>query len=157
MKKITALCLALLLCLTLLPGCGGKNGSALAQMTGSTPEPTAEPEPAQEPASKPVAHTSGDYTYILLPDGTAEITKYSGKAEALDIPTSLDGHTVTGIGGQAFNGCYALNEIIVPDSVTSIGRNTFIGCSSLKLTVPAGSYAEQYAKENGIPYTYPDN
>jgi hypothetical protein len=42
---------------------------------------------------------------------------------------------------------------VLPESVTSIGDGVFDGCDALVLTVPAGSYAEQYAKDNGIAYT----
>ena len=41
---------------------------------------------------------SGDYEYRILEDGTAEITKYNGSAEILDILSVIDGYTVTGIG-----------------------------------------------------------
>ncbi len=75
MKKI-----ALLLALTLLLCCAAASAE------------TAERE----------TFTSGDYTYALREDGMAEITKYSGKAEKLTIPDTLDGHAVTAIGDSAF-------------------------------------------------------
>lgn len=37
------------------------------------------------------AHECGDYTYVILDDGTAEITEYSGSEKELDIPSELDG------------------------------------------------------------------
>lgn len=51
---------------------------------------------------KPTVHTSGDYKYVLLEDGTAKITQYTGKAAQLTIPTTLDGYSVTSIGDWAF-------------------------------------------------------
>ena len=36
--------------------------------------------------------TCGDYTYTLNEDGSAVISGYSGKDEALTIPSELDGH-----------------------------------------------------------------
>ena len=39
----------------------------------------------------------------------------------------------------------------------SIGRRAFTVCPNLTLTVPRDSYAARYAKENGIPYAYPDS
>ena len=39
--------------------------------------------------------------------------------------------SVTGIGENAFTGCWTLTNIVIPNSVTSIGRYAFSGCSSL--------------------------
>ena len=83
-------------------------------------------------------HRSGDYTYVILEDGTAEITKYSrsGNIE-LDIPSELDGRTVTGIGKNAFEFCNRLTAVTIPGSVTSIGNFAFTGCSRLTdITIP---------------------
>ena len=54
------------------------------------------------------AFTSGDFTYALREDETAEITKYSGSAKELTIPDTLDGHAVTAIGDYAFSSCKSL-------------------------------------------------
>ena len=96
------------------------------------------------------------YQYILLEDGTAEITGYSGFAESLTVPAEIDGHTVTGIGDRAFSFCFNMAEVTLPDSVTSIGNYAFYGCGSLTLTVSRDSEAEQYCKENDLAYTYAD-
>ena len=90
-----------------------------------------------EEAAKPEPITSGEYQYILLEDGTAEITGYNGSAAQLEIPAKLDGHTVTGIGDSAFSWCSSLTGVTIPDSVTSIGDYAFSGCSSLTgVTIP---------------------
>ena len=52
--------------------------------------------------------------------------------------------------------CASLTDLILPDSVNSIGRYAFLDTPSLTLTVPRGSYAEQYAMENGIPCVHPN-
>lgn len=83
------------------------------------------------------------------------------------------------IGASAFNACESLQRVTLPDGVTTIKESAFGGCTSLeeahipasvtemkgtgqsgvfansdKVTIyaPAGSYAEQYAKDNGIPF-----
>ncbi len=56
------------------------------------------------------------------------------------------------LGSWAFSGCKRLEIIVIPESVTEIGKDVFRGCSKLTIHAPAGSYAEQYAKENNIPF-----
>ena len=124
--------------------------------------------------------TCGDYTYMLLEDGSARITRYKGTDEDLTVPAELDGHPVREIGHKVFYECGALTTVALPDSLTSIGDRAFSDCSSLTtitlpdsltsigdfafrncpsdltLTVPRDSYACQYAIDNGLAYTYPD-
>ena len=44
----------------------------------------------------------GDYTYTVLDDGTAQITRYSGTASELTVPATLGGADVSSIGFRAF-------------------------------------------------------
>jgi hypothetical protein len=60
--------------------------------------------------------------------------------------------SVKSIGEEAFQSCLSLFGLNIPSSVTDIGDSAFADCARLTLTVTKGSYAEQYAKENGIPY-----
>ena len=79
---------------------------------------------------------SGGYSYAILADGTAEITRYAGFSKALEIPSEIDGRKVTGIGDYAFF-CSSLTTVTIPDSVTSIGSSAFCGCRSLTaVTIP---------------------
>ena len=75
--------------------------------------------------------TSGDYKYTVLDDGTAKITKYTGSATELTIPSEIDGYSVTSIGSWAFSRCTSLESITISKSVTSIETNAFSGCTSL--------------------------
>ncbi len=59
--------------------------------------------------------------------------------------------TLKTIGAQAFAGCPRLKEITLPASVESIGKDAF-NRTVTKLNVVSGSYAEQWAKENGFNY-----
>ncbi|MCL1795362.1 MAG: leucine-rich repeat domain-containing protein, partial [Clostridia bacterium] len=95
----------------------------------------------------------------------------------LTFPSALNGYPVTGIddgafesceelisvilpegityiGDEAFWGCAGLNSVTIPESVISIGDDAFQECENLALIVTQGSFAEQYAKENEIPYEY---
>ena len=71
------------------------------------------------------AYTYGDFEYVLLEDGTAEITDYTGEATSLEIPDTLDRKTVRLIGRYAFSDCSDLTDISIPDSVTEIGDGAF--------------------------------
>lgn len=54
---------------------------------------------------------------------------------------------------KAFIGCGKLKRVSIPASVTEIGERAFENTSAeLVLYVESGSYAERYAKENGIAY-----
>ncbi len=88
-------------------------------------------------ADAPTVYTSGDFKYTLQEDGTAEITDYTGKETKLTIPATLDGHSVTSIGGLGFFDCNSLTSITIPDSVTAIGDRAFSFCFSLtSITIP---------------------
>ncbi|MBR6387765.1 MAG: leucine-rich repeat protein [Thermoguttaceae bacterium] len=65
--------------------------------------------------------------------------------KSLIIPDS-----VKHIGKKAFWGCLSLESIEIPSSVTNIGDKAFEHCSSLVMNSPKDSYAEQYARKNGI-------
>ncbi|MBQ8790254.1 MAG: leucine-rich repeat protein [Ruminiclostridium sp.] len=93
------------------------------------------------------AEAYGDYTYSVLEDGTVEITDYTGSAATLEIPSEIDGKKVTSIGDKAFQFCYSLNSVIIPDGITNIGDNAFYACVPLtSINIPAsvndiGDYA----------------
>lgn len=95
------------------------------------------------------ALTSGDFEYSVLSDGTAEITKYTGTAEELTIPSDLDGYIVTRIADDTFSECGMVTGITIPNSITDIGVNTFIVCATLTyINVDVGN--AKYYSENGI-------
>ena len=90
-------------------------------------------------------------TSITIPDGvkTIEGSAFCGCSGLTSI-TIPDG--VKTIGGNAFYGCSGLTSITIPDSVTSIGYNAFEECENLAIYGTVGSFAEQYALRNDIPF-----
>lgn len=79
------------------------------------------------------ANTSCDFIYTFLEyDGTARIDSYTGSATDLEIPSSIDGYTVTIIGNNAFEGNHNLISVTIPDTVTTIYKEAFAYCSNLQ-------------------------
>ena len=65
--------------------------------------------------------------------------------------------TLQSIGGSAFAHCEKLREIRLPASVFAIGNNAFSNCTKLEgYIVEKGSYAEEYCIEKYLPYSYVD-
>ena len=93
---------------------------------------------------------------VSIPEGvkTLEYCAFSdcGALERVEMPRSL-----RTIGDEAFLGCAALKIVIIPSGVKSIGENVFNyqddeGDHPVKaiFIVEDGSYAQKYAKENGL-------
>lgn len=61
-------------------------------------------------------------------------------------------NTVTSIGEMAFLDCRNLTDITIPDSVTEIGTDALTTGGTVTIHCSANSYAEQYAKENGLNF-----
>ena len=65
----------------------------------------------------------------------------------VDLPESL----IT-IGDRAFANTKNLRHIYIPQSTTEIGKDVFAGTKHVMITVAPGSYARNWAKNNGIPF-----
>jgi len=50
----------------------------------------------------------------------------------LDIPSSLDGHPVVGIGDKAFYACNKMTSVTIPSGVKDIGFAAFYNCTTLE-------------------------
>ena len=88
---------------------------------------------------------------LIIPEGPTSIGRqaFMGCAclETVKLPSTL-----INISREAFMNCSELASIYIPENVTSIGILAFDGCKKLTIHAPAGSYAEQYAEENNIPF-----
>ena len=77
----------------------------------------------------------GNFKYILMEDGTAEIVGWTGKDSCVVIPAKLNGHAVTSIGEEAFANS-DLQEAVLPDTVVHLSAGAFYGCALTSLTIP---------------------
>ena len=83
--------------------------------------------------------TCGSYRYVVLTDGMAEITGYSGSDKKLTVPDQLDGYPVVSIGSRAFSGKHMLTGVTLPEGLTTLGKGAFKGCGALtSVTLPHG-------------------
>lgn len=73
---------------------------------------------------------SSSFEYSERDDGLT-ISKFIGDETEVNIPSSINGKSVTKIGESAFENCTGLINVIIPDSVVYIGLDAFSGCSSL--------------------------
>lgn len=111
---------------------------------------------------------------IQLPDTTRQV-QWNAFENCESLKNIKLGSGVKNISSQTFQGCSSLESIILPYQMETIEDNAFKNCTKLKkITIPkattsisdsafsypdkmtiygvAGSYAEQYAKENDIAF-----
>ena len=62
------------------------------------------------------------------------------------------GESITTICAGCFADCIKLSKIEISNNVTVIAGDAFKNCKKVVICAPAGSYAEQYAKENNIKF-----
>lgn len=92
--------------------------------------------------------TTGDCTWTLYDTGTLIISgngamlNYTSSNKApwgTNITDVIIEDSVTSIGNYAFKDCTSLTSITIPNSVTSIGKDAFCKCESVKdITIPYG-------------------
>jgi hypothetical protein len=78
------------------------------------------------------------FAYTTNGDNTLTITAYSGTSGFVNIPTNINGLTVTSVGDWAFGVNTNLTNVTIPPTVTSIGPDAFASCISLtSVTIPS--------------------
>lgn len=112
-------------------------------------------------------------------DATASVYSVCADETEVTIPEFVNGYPLTRIHDGAFANCSKINNIVIPDGVTTIGAFAFQNCSSLKkIVIPQSvtkfgrevfkdcdlltiygyrnSQAEKYAQNQSIPFVYLD-
>lgn len=99
-------------------------------------------------------------------DATVYVWTCEKDAEHVEIPSKvqydlclIDGSImasynidVYGIQKNAFQGCTNLTQLTIPNCVKDIPENAFEDCPNLTIYGNAGSYAQEYAENYGIPF-----
>ena len=105
--------------------------------------------------TKVEAEMSGDWEYEMVYDSTyseymARITGYFGSETVLNIPDTVDEHTVTSIASWAFSDCDDVVKVVIPATITgNINANAFGGAVQ---TIEVSADNQVYCSENGILY-----
>lgn len=122
-----------------------------------------------------LVESRGEYIYEKT-EGGVVLTGYQGMKKTVEIPSTLDGFCVVGIGREAFrnssvesvilpvgvkkidwfafSGCSVLSRVTIPPSVTVIEYGAFDGCPSLVIYCNKDSFADKYASSYGMRVEY---
>ncbi len=96
-------------------------------------------------------HPMDNLKTIVLPKSLKTIGNYAFEdckgLEMIELPDGL-----VSVGECAFINCSSLSAVVIPDSVESIAFDSFYYCNDPVIYCTAGSYAEQYAINNGFYY-----
>ncbi len=74
-------------------------------------------------------NVSGDWEYTVS-SGEATLTKYRGSSRTINIPSSINGYPVTGIGNELFYDSN-ITSLTIPSSIEYIGSEAFVNCKYL--------------------------
>ena len=83
--------------------------------------------------------TFGDYTYVVLDDGSVKITAYNGTETAVTVPDTIEEKAVTVIGAGAFDQKETIESLVIPGSVAELETGAVSFCPKLEgITVQEG-------------------
>ena len=91
-------------------------------------------ESSSYPIDEPSVNTDPEaenYDYEVNSDGFITIKKYKKNEEYVIIPSNIEGRQVSEIDRGAFENCYSIKKVTLPQSVTKIWANAFMNCTSL--------------------------
>lgn len=94
-------------------------------------EETGETNELEEALSESAEMTEGDFSYVIVNNSYACITRYSGSATSVQVPSTIGGYAVQVIGARAFQGNTVLESMELPDGLTTIYAYAFADCTNL--------------------------
>lgn len=83
-------------------------------------------------------NSRAEFKYTPLEDGSVTIDGYTGSPSTLEVPSEIDGYTVSAISSSAFTNKAELEKVILPESVKTVGEYAFYNCASLKTVEASG-------------------
>lgn len=98
--------------------------------------------------------TSGDYQYVLLEDGSAELLYCLSDDAEIVIPDTLDGHRVTSIDTISFS--LSLTAVTLPNSAVDLDHNPF-GCCPLLQTISVAPEHPSFYTLDGVLFRKKDD
>lgn len=132
-KKIMSIVAVLLLVTALFSGCTKEQVLKAFSIDIDTYDPAT--EMVTDVMNKTIQSEnlqSGDYKYNLFTDDTAAITGYTGNNAVLNIPETLDGHTVVALENKALYKLEVITELVLPDTVEVVGNFAAMYCENLE-------------------------
>ncbi len=85
-------------------------------------------------AASSVSETD-DGIFYSIENGEVTVEGFNYAGSTMDIPSKIEGLPVKYIADQACRGNSAITELIIPDSVVSVGEYSFAECKNLKKVV----------------------
>lgn len=76
-----------------------------------------------------------DFDYIINKNGEVKITGYTGTAESLIIPHTIENLPVTQIGDGVFSDEENMELLIIPENISDIGKSSFKNCKKLRMAI----------------------
>ncbi|MDR2600599.1 MAG: leucine-rich repeat domain-containing protein [Oscillospiraceae bacterium] len=145
MKKLTAIVLAIVMIATLgacsLFNSDSPDSTPSPSPTGSADVTPTPPDDTPDPIIPNLPNIDenpvSDFEYKAIIGGI-EITKYIGTAIRVRIPELIEGVPVISIGDRAFANT-GIMEVIIPETVTNIGRSAFSGNEALTTLTMLGN------------------
>lgn len=131
MKRILVLMLSFLLVAALVfTGC--------EKPQNSDQDPGTQPSETQAPEVKlPEEVKTSDMTFKLQRDGTYMLVSYTGTADSVTIPASVEESKVTAVADACFKGMTGLKKVEISEGITTLGNEVFSGCTALaEVTIP---------------------
>lgn len=98
--------------------------------------------------------TSGDYQYVLLEDGSAELLYCLSDDAEIVLPDTLDGHRVASIDTISFS--LSLTAVTLPNSVADLDHNPF-GCCPLLQTISVAPEHPSFYTLDGVLFRKKDD
>ena len=110
-------------------------GMAMALACSSLPQGTV----LAEEVSSQEEEADVKLQYEELEDGTLEVRAEPGETyQSLEIPSEIDGKSVSRIASYGFEGCSSLTEVVFPSALKSMGDAAFSGCGLTEVALPEG-------------------